>query len=1051
MNNAEIKAKWAKDQKRQFCKQSCSKIDQGLGKFDLRSGERAIWELFQNARDLAKLNQDGNKEAHISIELTPDYFIFKHQGLPFTHDSLNSLVMQVSSRSKEDEDTVGQYGTGFLTTHVFGRRLYIDSSLDLEECDQGKYVNINHFAIDRTYQNITDLVDKVTEQLINVENLADAEKTHECRTWTSLSYDLASADNAFEKACEAIKKSLKVLPYVLTVNEPIKDVEISFETDKPYHYRFTKEVLPEEDGLKVMAIQIDENGVTTTKKIYYLQSEDGQDIVIMPLKSSTEGESLDGIAKLFVYFPLLGTEEFGMDFVFHSKRFYPVEERNNIYLPVENANVKSKYEANVEVLNSMTDMVKDYLVHRTQSITNWVSITKLCFDCMRNKEEKTNHFFSSFKKKWSDFYMSLPIITVGEEKRSVNSGGVYVYSQEIVAALEGEQASYFDCVYDACSAFPLPSKETIVMWSNVINSWVDSNQQCFLSLRSVASAISKKCHLNINALHSFDLFIKETGNASLFNDYALIFNRGNCLNKRSVLQNAKDIPNWLYELSKDIIPSIAASLVHMDFNDIEELPIFSRKDLKDAINNELINRRRDYLDRRPPVMYNDDFLKKLAKISVIFKSEETKNIRRTTLPVVFNHLGLSLEEHILKPISDDEPNISYLPFKHVVENLLLEISQMTPTQMEEQVEFMLDFHSAICGWNEYFDKDRKEGYVAKYAIFPNQVYEPCLYSDLRAGKELPEDLIKLYKSVFGKDLRKELVDDRFVSFVPFETLDAKMLAKRIEDELADKKFESDDVLDIINRLEEEEWQEWFPRINEKKADLFMKAVKPECKDGVFKLMKIDDPNMLEQLAKLAEDPNLDEILRKGREVMIAEHNKQADFAFKKDLGQYVEDFIRKELSKAFNNNPNCINVKISDIQHGQDFIIFQDENPLYYLEVKSRWGADQSVMMSPLQMQQSVKHASAYSLCCVDMTGLYENVERHEYPPIEEVIPRIHCMTNIGMLNEPLISSVKEEQNQETVHIGGDYKCIVPQSVIKSSSVPFDGMLQAIIRKIKEN
>ena len=110
MDNNEIRKQMELDQKRAFCKQSCTKIDQGLDKLDPRSGERAIWELFQNARDLARLD-NGNKTAHIKITLTPTEFIFAHKGQPFDHDSLTSLVMQVSSRGKENDDTVGQYGT----------------------------------------------------------------------------------------------------------------------------------------------------------------------------------------------------------------------------------------------------------------------------------------------------------------------------------------------------------------------------------------------------------------------------------------------------------------------------------------------------------------------------------------------------------------------------------------------------------------------------------------------------------------------------------------------------------------------------------------------------------------------------------------------------------------------------------------------------------------------------------------------------------------------------------------------------------------------------
>ena len=114
---------------RQNVKSHCTKIRDGIRKNGSTSGKRAIWELFQNAGDLAK---DGSS-AEIRIILNEDTFIFAHKGKSFTYDSLCSLVKQVSSQEKEDDDTVGQYGTGFLTTHKFGRKIVINGSMLISE------------------------------------------------------------------------------------------------------------------------------------------------------------------------------------------------------------------------------------------------------------------------------------------------------------------------------------------------------------------------------------------------------------------------------------------------------------------------------------------------------------------------------------------------------------------------------------------------------------------------------------------------------------------------------------------------------------------------------------------------------------------------------------------------------------------------------------------------------------------------------------------------------------------------------------------------------
>ena len=73
---------------RQNVKSHCTKIRDGIRKNGSTSGNRAIWELFQNAGDLSK---DGCS-AEIHITLNDDTFIFAHKGKSFTYDSLCSLV-----------------------------------------------------------------------------------------------------------------------------------------------------------------------------------------------------------------------------------------------------------------------------------------------------------------------------------------------------------------------------------------------------------------------------------------------------------------------------------------------------------------------------------------------------------------------------------------------------------------------------------------------------------------------------------------------------------------------------------------------------------------------------------------------------------------------------------------------------------------------------------------------------------------------------------------------------------------------------------------------
>lgn len=1046
----EIKREWAIAEKRQFCKKSCTDISQGLDKLDPRSGNRAIWELLQNARDLAQKNENGTKEAHIKITLTDNEFIFEHQGLPFTHDTFGSLVKQVSSQAKEDEDSVGQYGTGFITTHVFGRKIYVSGSLDMENLAPGKYVNIDNFNIDRTFESIPEFVDKMATQLCNIENLADAPKVNECRQWTKFRYQLETAENAAEKAQNAIDTAVRIMPYVMTINKPI--VEVTFCNKNKIGGRtvkFTKEQLADENGLKVMGIHISENGSSSLKKVFYLQSTDELDIVILPLFDAHTAESLTGVAKLFVYFPLLGTEDFGMDFVFHSHRFYPVEERDGLHLPVENANVRNKFETNVRVLNDMSKMLFCYLNNHVNEISNWSAISALNFETIRNKEDITNDFFREFKKSWVNFFEKLPIIPSNSKNVSADSG-IYAFNKDITKVLETQTPATFDKVYNAAStAYCLPEKTEVIVWSKILNGWFSDNT--FLDYNMLAKGVAEHCgDITHNVLHEFNMFLKNMQQTGLFNTYALIPNREGDFKTRPNVVDASTIPHWLYDMVKGIIPNDTSRFVDENFADIDNFTTFGRNELCTNINDRLVQQRKEYLDKGKS--YEKEMLNSIARLSMIFKKQESASIRANVLPLICEHLKIKYIPYVLPPLDSNERDIAQLPFKHLVENLLLEISMKDAAWISNKKEYIYSFHNMIHTWNEYFDRNNpsKEGLAVRYGAFYNMHNVPCATKELKQGINIPDELFELYQSVFDKDLKDTLVDAEYVSFFDFPKIQVKDVAKEIEDFLEEKQYDDDNILDIINHFEDENWRKWFPRIEKNKAELFMKQVKPECKDGVFRLMKINNADTLNQLAELANEDNIEDIIRRGKESLLKDINCTADFEYKKSLGKYVENFIQQELAKLLGTGRSLDTVRVENEQYGHDLVVYHNDNAIYYIEVKSRWNTDQSVMMSPLQLQTSVANKDKYALCCVDMTGISHNdADVHVYPSINETISRIKVLDNIGILNENIVQAIQLIKNDD-IHIDGDYRCVIPQKVIDSNKKDFSSLIRHIANIITE-
>ena len=99
-------------------KQHADKLIQGFEKLSESHAKRAVWELVQNACDLSD-------HCEIVIDFSNDQFSFTHNGKPFSSETLISLIKQVSSKTPDKTDDVGQFGTGFITTHSFGKKFIV--------------------------------------------------------------------------------------------------------------------------------------------------------------------------------------------------------------------------------------------------------------------------------------------------------------------------------------------------------------------------------------------------------------------------------------------------------------------------------------------------------------------------------------------------------------------------------------------------------------------------------------------------------------------------------------------------------------------------------------------------------------------------------------------------------------------------------------------------------------------------------------------------------------------------------------------------------------
>lgn len=89
--------------------------------------KRWVWELIQNAKDTIASDPTRN-QINVRIEIEGDIVRFRHDGNPFTSDARFSLLYKYSE-DKENSESIGRFGTGFLTTHCLSKVVTIESNM----------------------------------------------------------------------------------------------------------------------------------------------------------------------------------------------------------------------------------------------------------------------------------------------------------------------------------------------------------------------------------------------------------------------------------------------------------------------------------------------------------------------------------------------------------------------------------------------------------------------------------------------------------------------------------------------------------------------------------------------------------------------------------------------------------------------------------------------------------------------------------------------------------------------------------------------------------
>lgn len=311
----------------------------------LRANERArsrrlprwIWELLQNALDASTVHND---PLTVKIEYNPEELVFLHNGSSFKGKQIFNLIYHGSTKADEEE-TIGEYGSGFLTTHLLSPEIKVSGQLDNKQWFD--------FHLTRRSDSPDALLDLMDEAWENFkESLSTTEQSIPNSFTTRFIYPIIGEDaqEAVERGIETLKQCT---PFVVVFNSKLSRIDID-----DHHETLRFEVIErrsiDASEIQYITVAAHENGNLVENKDILISGEKKTSVAV-PLKSKNDGsvcQSVEKIPRLFKALPLVGTESFGFPAVINSLDFKPSEDRDDVYIGLGNDEANTENQTVIE-------------------------------------------------------------------------------------------------------------------------------------------------------------------------------------------------------------------------------------------------------------------------------------------------------------------------------------------------------------------------------------------------------------------------------------------------------------------------------------------------------------------------------------------------------------------------------------------------------------------------------------------------------------------------------------------------------------------------------
>jgi len=718
--------------------------------------KRWPWELVQNSKD-SNSGQTDRKGVDIEMDIDDNNnsYTFRHNGSPFNVKSLFALMYKYSSGKRNDSESTGRFGTGFLTTHALSKIVDIKGDIILKNKITNKLCTKGF--------SLTMYREGEGEELLNgLKKQKESFKTYKYSFgWTSYKYTTYTQRNkeagkmGIQNFKENIAKVMLFCPEINSVKLNNNGKVLTIERGKEFSYG---------NECKKLTLFINDNGNISKRMFLYLKINEYNEklterfgtkrfLRICCAEELDENNNIiidSSSPCLFCSLPLVGSEVHTLPFIINSPDFEPDSERQAILLDGNEIDEKtgkiSVPGINKMILNRSQSMYRTLLQCICQNnIGNRYSLAR-GLQSIPNVTRffNSNWYYNNFILPMRNILLEFPIVWNGTQYFKLTE----VYLPEI-SNLRSD-SNYIKKAYKFISQLykSVPTYEDSLLIEKMI--WKDDNRLNHINIEHCVQYIQKLGNItrldnsiskNIwSWLDSFLSFIKLYHSNFLYN-YAIIPNmNSNFIKQTRELASSISVPENMIECLESLGIIWRNNHIHKS---ITNFTTGTDHDI-------------DFVVSKIRVFVRNNPSKKLVLMHYIPYDEDIEFIEKRENIYEFCKTLWSDKMSYAKDGTEFPKELWNDIDERVFQELLNSIQNYGQLNNIITIKFLNKFLNCVSKYYYYY---------TSYSIIPNKNGVFCRKDSLYRDDNIPSIFKDCLKNCFNYDINNELIHDDITSSI----------------------------------------------------------------------------------------------------------------------------------------------------------------------------------------------------------------------------------------------------------------------------------------------